>query len=125
LSEAIAKAADPARSEFDLAVVHVASNEVIGSVAIAVSSDRQEGVFGYVLHRDFWSQGYATEAARLLVRFGFDKLNLRRISATCHPDNHASTRVLRKAGLYYQGRIRNHLFVRGSWRDSLLYAATK
>jgi [ribosomal protein S5]-alanine N-acetyltransferase len=125
LSEAIAKAADPARAEFNLAAIHSASGTIIGSVAIAVSSVRhqQEGVLGYVFHRDFWSQGYATEAAGLLVSFGFDRLNLRRITATCHPDNRASARVLQKVGLRYQGRLHNHLFVRDSWRDSLLYAA--
>lgn len=44
------------------------------------------------------------------------------ISATRHPDNHASARLLQKAGLEYEGRIRSHLLVRGAWRDSLLYA---
>jgi RimJ/RimL family protein N-acetyltransferase len=121
LSEAMAKAA-PGRAEFDLAVVHAASGAVIGSVAIAVSTNQQKAEIGYVLHRDFWSQGYATEAAAMLLRFGFDRLNLRHISARCHPDNHASARVLEKVGLNYQRRIPNHLFVRGSWRDSLLYA---
>jgi ribosomal-protein-alanine N-acetyltransferase len=41
---------------------------------------------------------------------------------TCHPNNYASARVLQKVGLEYEGRIRSHLFVRGGWRDSLLYA---
>jgi len=68
-------------------------------------------------------ESQATEAAELLLRFGVDHLQLRRISATCHPDNHASVRVLEKAGLEYEGRMRSHLFVRGAWRDSLLYAA--
>ncbi|WP_301123132.1 GNAT family N-acetyltransferase [Mycolicibacterium fortuitum] len=65
----------------------------------------------------------AAEAARMLLRFGFAQLQLRRISATCHPDNHASARVLEKAGLVFGGRMRSHLLVRGAWRDSLLYAA--
>ncbi|MGY2091888.1 GNAT family N-acetyltransferase [Nocardia gipuzkoensis] len=45
------------------------------------------------------------------------------MSATCHPDNHASARVLEKVGSTLEGRMRSHLFVRGVWRDSLLYAA--
>lgn len=53
----------------------------------------------------------------MLLRFGFAQLQLRRISATCHPDNHASSRVLEKAGLVFGGRMRSHLLVRGAWRD--------
>ncbi len=85
--------------------------------------EHRRGEIGYVLHPDFWSKGLATEAAQMLLRFGFEQLQLRRISATCHPDNHASARVLQKAGLTFEGRMRSHLFVRGEWRDSLLYAA--
>jgi [ribosomal protein S5]-alanine N-acetyltransferase len=124
LAEATAQATNPQRAEFTLAAVHASSGRLIGSVAIGVTSvQHRRGEIGFVFHRDVWSQGYATEAAELLLRFGFDHLQLRRISATCHPDNHASARVLQKAGLEYEGRIRSHLLVRGAWRDSLLYAA--
>lgn len=124
LAEATAQVTKPQRAEFTLAAVHARSGRVIGSVAIGVTSVRhQRGAFGFVFHRDFWSQGYATEASTLLLRFGFDRLRLRRVSATCHPENHASARVLEKTGLEFEGRMRSHLFVRGAWRDSLLYAA--
>ena len=69
-----------------------------------------------------WSQGYATGAAQLLVRFAFDHLEVNRLTATCHPDNHASARVLEKAGLHYEGRFPDDVLVRGEWRDSLIYA---
>jgi RimJ/RimL family protein N-acetyltransferase len=78
-----------------------------------------------MIHRAQWSQGYATEATRRLVRFGFDEFDLQRIEATCHPDNRASARVLEKAGFQYEGRMRDHLLVLGQWRDSLLYAAVR
>lgn len=126
LAEAITQATNPQRAEFTLAALHASSSRLIGSVAIGVTSvQHRRGEFGFVFHRDFWSQGYATEAAKLLLQLGFDHLQLRRISATCHPDNHASARVLEKAGLEYEGRMRSHLFVRGAWRDSLLYAAVE
>jgi RimJ/RimL family protein N-acetyltransferase len=124
LAEATAQATNPHRGQFTLAVVHASSGRLIGSVAIGITNaQHRRGEFGFVFHRDVWSQGYATEAAELLLRFGFDHLQLRRITATCHPDNHGSARVLEKAGLEFEGRMRSHLFVRGAWRDSLLYAA--
>jgi RimJ/RimL family protein N-acetyltransferase len=58
-----------------------------------------------------------------LLRFGFDRLDLHRIAATCHPDNRGSSRVLEKAGMELEGRMRDHKLIRGEWRDSLLYAA--
>ena len=67
-----------------------------------------EGDLGYVVHRDFWSRGYATEAAKILLQFGFDELSLRWITATC--------------GMQPQGGIPAHLVVGRSARDSPLFA---
>ena len=111
------------RAEFTLAMVQIASGTLVGSGAISVTSaHHRRGELGYVVNRDYWSQGYATEAAGLLVQFGFQHLRLRRIEATCDPGNHASARVLQKAGLSYEGLMRSHMLVGGVGRDSLLYA---
>ena len=126
LTQATGQASEAHRSQFTLAAVQAQSSMLVGSAAIAITSARhRRGAIGFAIHRDFWSRGYATEAAKMLIQFGFDDLHLRRISATCHPDNYASARVLHKAGLQYEGRMRSHLFIRGNWRDSLLYAAVK
>jgi len=50
--------------------------------------------------------GYATEAARAIVAFGFDTLGLHRIAATCVADNAASAHVLEKIGFRREGRLR-------------------
>jgi ribosomal-protein-alanine N-acetyltransferase len=124
LREVLGQGRTPPRTSFDLAMVDIESQALIGSAALSVTNvEHRRGEIGYVLHPDSWSKGLATEAARMLLRLGFAELQLRRISATCHPDNHASSRVLEKAGLVFEGRMRSHLFVRGEWRDSLLYAA--
>jgi len=68
---------------------------------------------GYRLLPEAWGQGFATEGATELVRYGFDELGLERIIGITHPDNIASQNVLRKAGLrddgwgrYYGFRVR-------------------
>jgi len=68
---------------------------------------------GYRLLRDAWNQGFATEGATQLVRYGLDDLGLHRIIGITHRDNAASQRVLQKAGLrpdgwgrYYGQRLR-------------------
>ncbi|MGE2714412.1 GNAT family N-acetyltransferase [Mycolicibacterium litorale] len=123
LCAVLGQARTPRRTSFDLAMVDIDSQAFIGSATLSVTNvEHRRGEIGYVLHPEFWSKGLATDAAQMLLRFGFGELQLRRISATCHPDNHASSRVLEKAGLVFEGRMRSHLFARGEWRDSLLYA---
>lgn len=113
----------PDRDEYELAIVRLDTGELIGGAGLRIDSrEHRRGDIGYVLRRDQWGQGFATEATALLLAFGFEVLGLHRIWATCDPANVASARVLEKAGMRLEGRIRHHFFVRGAWRDSLLYA---
>jgi RimJ/RimL family protein N-acetyltransferase len=84
--------------------------------------EKNEGYIGYCLNRQFWGQGYATETARALLEFGFNKLNLHRIFATCDPANAASRHVLDKIGLTYEGHFRENVYCKGEWHDELFYA---
>ena len=77
---------------------------------------------GYTIRADRWGKGYATDATQRMIRFGFQELGLHRISAAIGPDNAASIAVARKLGMQYEGRIRDHVFTNGAWRDSDLYA---
>jgi ribosomal-protein-alanine N-acetyltransferase len=60
----------------------------------------------YALGRAHWSQGYATEAARASVRYGFDHLGLDHILAFAVPANTASRRVMEKLGMAYERQAR-------------------
>lgn len=114
---------DP-RKAFDLAIIHTDTETLIGGASLrVVDADEREGEIGYVIHPSYWSLGYATEASKLLLQFGFERLGLGTIIATCDPENHASARVLRKAGFAFGKRIANHILVRGAWRDSLYFVA--
>ncbi len=69
--------------------------------------DRIQGTdsaqFGWYLRSDRWGRGYATEATRLLLDFGFSTLRVATMWATADPENVASLRVLEKCGLSNQG----------------------
>lgn len=111
------------RDRYTLAAVETSSGRLLGSVELSVESrEHRRGELGFVFDPAVWGHGYATEATRTLLRFGFDDLRLHRVAATCHPDNVASARVLEKAGLTFEGRLRGHLRTREGWRDSLLFA---
>lgn len=120
-----AAATERPRGEYSLAVVPLAdrAGPPVGTVALSIdSAAHRRGEVGYALRRDAWGRGYATDAVRLALHLGFDLLGLERIWAVCDPENVASVRVLEKAGLRYEGRLRGDLLVRGERRDSLLYA---
>ncbi|MFC4064807.1 GNAT family N-acetyltransferase [Actinoplanes subglobosus] len=99
---------------------------VIGAVQLRVTSEAHaRAEMGYTLARSAWGEGYATEAATAVVTYGFDRLSMHRVAATCDPANVASRRVLEKAGLTYEGHLRGYLLIRGARRDRLLFAKTR
>jgi RimJ/RimL family protein N-acetyltransferase len=114
------QAASP-RTGFTFAVTEP-GGEPFGSVGLYRNGDHQADI-GFTISPDRWGAGYATEAGRALLRFGFEELGIHRIYATCRPDNVGSWRVLEKIGMSREGLMRGHILIRGEWRDSLLYAA--
>lgn len=79
---------------------------------------------GYWIGRPYWGQGYATEAVRRLLRYGFEELKLHRVFASVFCGNEASRNVLKKAGLKKEGRLCGHVFHRGRYRDLEIYGMT-
>ncbi|TNJ66448.1 GNAT family N-acetyltransferase [Paenibacillus hemerocallicola] len=108
------------RVDFELAVTLRAGGGLIGGVGIHVSD--LQGEIGYCLNPDYWGRGYASEAAMEMIRFGFRELGLHRIYATCRPENDGSSGVMKKIGMTYEGRLREHMFHKGKWHDSLQYS---
>jgi RimJ/RimL family protein N-acetyltransferase len=111
------------RWSFEVVVVLKSENRVIGGCGLRIKNPSlREGDLGYALNRHYWGKGYATEATRALVRFGFTKLKLHRLWATCDNRNKASVRVLEKAGLRFESLLRENLLQKNRWRDTRLYA---
>lgn len=95
------------RRHYTLAITLKIDKKLIGSCGVNVSNpDNHEGWIGYCFKKQFWGKGYATETAKALVEFGFKKLCLHRVFATCDPENTASARVLEKTGMKLEGHIR-------------------
>lgn len=88
LEMCVAAQCDAVRTNFTLAVTS-AHRDPFGSVGLSV--DHGRGELGYVIDHSHWGHGYATEAAASLLRFGQETLRLRSITATCRPENTAST----------------------------------
>lgn len=118
----IAMAEETPRCSFQLAITLPEDGQLIGNCGLRRRSvDATEGDIGYELDPTFWGRGYATEAAREMLRFGFAELRLHRIWAECIAENRASARVLEKVGMRQEGRLREKEWMRGRWWDVLIY----
>ena len=113
---------DP-RVDFELAICNKFDDSLIGAVGLHIDDvANREGWLGYCLRRDQWGRGYATEAAYNLLHYGFERLHLRRVYATAAPDNQASINILQKIGMQHEGTLKSHKLIRGTWRDTELFA---
>ncbi|NQZ44600.1 MAG: GNAT family N-acetyltransferase [Flavobacteriaceae bacterium] len=76
----------------------------------------------YKLLPEFWCKGYATEALRSMIAYGFDTLDLHRIEAGCAVENIGSIKVLEKVGMTREGRCRKILPLKTGWADNFSFA---
>ena len=100
--------------------------ELVGRIAL---SEVVRGVFdnvflGYFVDEAVNGRGYATEAVRQAVRFGFEEVGLHRVQAAVMPRNGASIRVLEKAGFREEGLAARYLCINGVWEDHRIFAIT-
>ena len=78
---------------------------------------------GWIFNRAYQGHGYATEAARALLQYGFEALHLHRIIATCQPENVASWRVMEKLGMRREAHFRKCIRRPDDrWWDEYFYA---
>jgi ribosomal-protein-alanine N-acetyltransferase len=86
------------------------------------SPEHARAELGYVLSREHWGKGLMPEAVRAVIRFGFGRMELNRIEARCIAENTASARVMEKAGMTYEGTLRQREYIKGAYRDMKHYA---
>ncbi len=104
-------------------VIEKGSGQMVGIASLFdLSRDQRRGEISYVLARSAWGKGYATEIAKELIRFGFNDLNLVRIQGSTHPENEASSKVLEKVGMQYEGLLRSYKMTQGKPSDRKMYA---
>jgi RimJ/RimL family protein N-acetyltransferase len=111
------------RLKFQFAVTLKSTGQLIGNCGVRRDAlGAFEGDIGYELDPDHWNKGYATEAARAVLHFGFTQMSLHRISAQCVAENISSAHVLEKLGMRQEGRLRENLYFKDRWWDTLIYA---
>lgn len=104
------------------AVCDQVTGALMGHVGLHHLHDAVE--VGYALGAAYWGKGYATEAARALLRYGFEVIGLNEIIALAFPSNKASQRVMERLGMtrageteaYYDARLVMYRLARADFR---------
>lgn len=105
---------------FDLALERKEDGKVVGLVSL-VRQKQRKGEIGWALGIAHRRRGYATEAARALMTYGFTMLNLHRIEARTNSGNTGSWRVMERLGMVQEARLRDAVISDGKWLDTLIY----
>lgn len=97
----------------------------IGCINLKVYPEHEKAVFGYVLNRKYWNQGYMTETLTAILNFGFKELELNRIEATHYSGNPASGKVMEKCGMKKEGYALQEVKIKGVFQDVVHYAVLR
>ncbi len=98
-------------------------NEFIGLIAINIGDlIFKSAEVWYKLLPAHWGNGFATEALKMILQFGFSELQLHRIEGGCAVANTASVKVLQKAGMTKEGQKRKILRIRENWIDNYFFS---
>ncbi len=112
------------RERFFLAVELRENATVIGDAGLQYRSRRYgggEGGLGWFLETEYHGKGYGTEAAQLIVDFGFENLGLHKVTADCDAGNVGSVRIMQKLGMRQEAYFRQAHQRFGEWRDRVWY----
>jgi len=110
------------RSHYLFAITISPDERARGRVSLTLNNpDMGTWEIGWTLHRQFWGHGYATEAAREALRFGFEDLKAHRIASFCNVNNTASFKVMERLSMVREGRLREERWWDGHYCDEYVY----
>ena len=99
------------------------SGKMIGTIELHTYTIGHKAELGYTISPYYWGKGYAVEASKKLIAWGFDTLGLKRIECATFPDNAQSRRVCEKLGLTHEGiRRKGYLLYNGTVADIDCYS---
>jgi [ribosomal protein S5]-alanine N-acetyltransferase len=96
--------------------------ELIGHMVFHKYFGEHTYEIGWVFNPNYHNNGYASEAAHSVLKYGFETLNLHRVIATCQPENIPSWRVMEKLGMRREGYFKKCIPQGNEWWDEYYYA---
>ena len=114
--------AEEDRNHTTFAITLKTTGELIGAITLIEKRIHLRAEIGYWIGRAYWGNGYATEATKAIIQFGFAERGLNRIFAHHFAENSASGRVMQKSGMTYEGTIRDCVQKDGRFIDTPMYS---
>jgi RimJ/RimL family protein N-acetyltransferase len=116
----------PANDEWWMAVVcDRRTDEVLGDLAVHLTSEGRTAEVGYSFGSEHWGGGYAIEATAALVEYLFEDLDVTRLFGMLHPDNPASAMVMERTGFRFEGHTKSSFWLDGENSDDWIYGLTR
>jgi RimJ/RimL family protein N-acetyltransferase len=106
-------------AHFVIEAIEGNENKPIGTTGLSeINNKDRNATFGISIgEKDYWSKGYGTEATNLLIKYGFEQLNLHRISSDAFSFNERSIRLHKRVGFKEEGRRQQRVFKNGQYYD--------
>lgn len=100
------------------------NGELIGDISVNLLLEQEDCCeIGYVLSKKYWNRGFMTEALKAVINYLFKEANFNRIQLRHHLDNKGSGRVMQKAGMQFEGVLRESVKVyTGQYCDTAIYS---
>jgi ribosomal-protein-alanine N-acetyltransferase len=113
-------------SEFTYGIELIEINKLIGVVKLCnVCLNNKRGEFTSILNPVYQGAGYMAEAWQGLLKFCFENIELNRIQSYVTEDNIASQKKDIRAGMTYEGRLKQYWIMKGVVKDALVYGITR
>ena len=105
----------------------LANENICGMIGLEVQKDiyRKSAELGYWIGEPYWGKGIASEAVRLIVKYGFEEVGIERIFAAAFEYNIGSMRVLEKNGFVKEGILRKAVYKNDAYLDEYRFAKLK
>ena len=105
------------------AIIEKESGECIGQIAyFLVDSKNHFAEIEYCIGSEFQCNGFATEATKAVIAYGFDKMNLHKVQICTKTINLPSKRVIEKCGFTYEGTLRDYFYMNGEYVGRLYFS---
>jgi len=108
-----------------LALADRCSDKFLGLITLDVDKIFPRAEISYWIDKRYRNKGYATESVKAIIKYGFSKLGLNRIQGMHFTNNPASGRVLEKAGMLYEGTLRQYVGMDDKFYDCKMYSILK
>lgn len=106
---------------YEFAVVLKEEDRIIGCISLSNISRNLHGEIGYWFGKEYWGEGYATEALKALIDYAFHVKGYHKVFAEHFLENPRSGKVMVKAGMEFEGIRKDHILKDGVFHTVVMY----